>query len=117
VYSWPSELWPKHDWVTAFELVSPLVRPPWVYSRPSELDQCTRLQGTVLAVAYLDVRAALHWCVLHDKNTCFGASIFTFLLHLSGNATTLLLSRYSKLQRSLPWYTAGELAELALIVG
>jgi hypothetical protein len=29
----------------------------------------------------------------------------------------LLLPRYSKLQRSVQWYTAGELAELALIVG
>jgi hypothetical protein len=73
----------------------------------------------VFTVAYLDVRATFYRCILHDKNTCFGTLIFTFFLRiiLSGDPIPLLLSRYSKLQRSLLWYTGGGLAELALIVG
>lgn len=73
----------------------------------------------VSTVAYLDVRATLHRCILYDKNTRSGTLIVTFFLQIifSGVPIPLLLSRYSKPQRSLPWYTAGNPAEVALIVG
>jgi hypothetical protein len=73
----------------------------------------------VPTVGYLDVGATLYQCILYDTNTCFGMLIFTFFqrIFLSGNPIPLLLSRYSKPQRSLSWYTAGNPAEVALIVG
>jgi hypothetical protein len=101
----------KHDLVAAFRLVFPLVDATLgVFVAFRAL---TKAPGhKVSTVAYLDVRATLYQGILHDKNTCFETLIFTFFLQmiLSGGTIPLLLARYSKLRRSLPWYTAGDLA-------